>query len=112
MKKTIALVLTLGLAACGDDAKVSPVAAIPVSRAVAAPIEAPKPDPDQELAKRVSRAMEDGKLHGVDVVAAAGIVTLWGAIPSARERDRASEIARNVEGVSAVENRLQVVSGS
>ena len=117
MKKTLAFSLIfslpLGVAACGDNAKFAPV-----SETVAAPQVAViqpaaiKPDLDKELAKRVARAMEDARLHGIDAVAAAGIVTLWGTTVSAKERDRAAEIARNVEGVDAVENRIAVVSGS
>ena len=111
MKHAFAHVLILGLAACGDKpATVAAVAALP--KAVAAPVERAMPDADQELARRVRRAMEEAKLHGIDVVVSGGIATLWGTTASAREKSRAAEIARNVEGVEAVENRLEVVAGS
>src|SRR4051812_32940757 len=112
MKKTLAIAFTLGLAACGEDTRISAVAPTPVRAAVAAPIEPVKLDDNQVLAGRVIRAMEDGKLFGIDVVAETGIVTLWGSTASARERSRAAEIAKNVEGVRSVENRLVVVTGS
>jgi osmotically-inducible protein OsmY len=113
MKKTLVLSLLAGLAACGDQpATVAAVTDGTLPKALAAPIEVAKPDPDKDLAQRVSRAIEDAKLQGIDVVAAEGIVTLWGTTVNARERDRAAEVARNIEGVSAVENRLAVVTGS
>jgi osmotically-inducible protein OsmY len=110
MKKTLAFALVLALAGCGDNVPVAPVSAAPVARTES--VEAVKPDPDQELTQRVARAIEAAKLYGVDVVAASGIVTLWGTTVSARERDRAAEVARNVQGVEWVENRLEVVAGS
>ena len=113
MNKTLAFFLILGVAACGDNAKFAPVSETAAAPQVAVVQPDPaKPDPDKALARRVARAMEDAKLHGIDVVAAAGIVTLWGTAASAKERNRAAEIARNVEGVDAVENRLAVVTGS
>ena len=112
MKKSLVFALALGLVACGDKPSIAPVAQAAAPKPIAAPAQPVKPDPDRELAKRVARAMEDGKLYGIDAVAAGGIVTLWGTTPNKRERHRAEEIARNVEGVSAVENRLEVVAGS
>jgi osmotically-inducible protein OsmY len=100
MKHTLALALILGLAACGEDANLAP----------AAPIV--KSDPDTELAERVMRAIDQASLHGIEAVAAEGVVTLWGTTVDANERSRAGDIAARVEGVKAVENRLEVVSGS
>jgi hypothetical protein len=109
MKETLAVVMVVALAACGDKPKLAPVAQAAVPKAVAAPA---KTDPDQELASRVARAFEAAKLQGIDAVAAGGVVTLWGAVPSARERSRAAQVAARVEGVKAVDNRLEVVTGS
>jgi BON domain len=116
MKHALAFALVLGLAACGGDkAKLASAGdtAAPKAIAAAAPVAEPaKPDADKELAQRVARAIEGAKLHGVDVVAAGGVVTLWGAVPSAGQRDRAAQVAAKVEGVKAVENKLEVVTGS
>jgi osmotically-inducible protein OsmY len=110
MKKTVAFALMLGLAGCGDNMPVAPVSAAPIAKAQI--VEAVKADPDHELTERVARAIEAAKLQGIEAVAASGIVTLWGTTLSARERDRAAEVARNVQGVEWVENRLEVVAGS
>jgi osmotically-inducible protein OsmY len=40
-----------------------------------------------------------------------GVVTLKGPAPSAAARERATEIARNVKGVTSVNNQLSVQSG-
>jgi osmotically-inducible protein OsmY len=58
------------------------------------------------------RAIDEAKILGIDARAVDGVVTLWGATVSARERSRAGEIAARVEGVKALENRLEVVTGS
>jgi hypothetical protein len=117
MKQALAFTLALGLAACnGDKAKTAALGDSAAPKAVAmAPLLAAqpaKPDPDKELAQRVARAIEGAKLHGVDVVAAAGVVTLWGTAPSARARSRAAAVAGKVEGVKAIDNKLQIVAGS
>jgi BON domain len=117
MKETFAVALLLALAACGGDKPKLALAADSTTKTIAAapmPVaaEALKPDADKELAKRVARAIDGAKLHGVDVVAADGVVTLWGATPTARQRDRAGRVAAKVQGVQAVENKLEVVSGS
>jgi len=111
MKKTLALAFALGVAACGEEPSIAPAAQAAAPKALTVAAEE-KPDADGELAKRVGRALEDAKLHGVDIVAAKGIVTLWGTAVSPKEKARAAEIARHVEGVEAVENRLEVVAGS
>ena len=117
MKKTFAVALIFGLAACGGEKpKLAPAADAGEPKtavAVALPAPAPlKPDANKELAQRVSRAIEGAKLHGVDVVAVDGVVTLWGATPSAKARNRAAEVAAKVQGVRAVDNKLEVVVGS
>lgn len=44
----------------------------------------------------------------IDVDTDAGKVTLTGPAPNAQAKERAEQIARNVEGVSSVDNRLEV----
>jgi len=113
MKKAIAVAMILGLAACGGEKpKLAPLAELANVQVVAAPAEPAKPDPDKELGQRVARAMADAKLYGVDVAVAGGVVTLWGSTTTEKERGHAVEIAGKVEGVKAVENRLDIVNGS
>lgn len=128
MKTIFATALILTLAACGDSAPppqpAAPAAAPAPQAATAAPApqapetkapEAPKPDPNKELARRVKQALEgDGKIQGagIDVTAADGKVTLWGTTATAGERNRAGQLAAKVEGVSSVVNQLKVVKGS
>jgi hyperosmotically inducible periplasmic protein len=47
----------------------------------------------------------------IDVDTRDGVVTLSGPAPSATARERASEIARGVKGVSSVNNQLTIKSG-
>lgn len=47
----------------------------------------------------------------IDVDTRNGVVTLSGPAPSATARERASEIARSVKGVSSVNNQLTIKSG-
>lgn len=47
----------------------------------------------------------------IDVDTKDGVVTLSGPTPSATARERASEIARNVKGVTSVNNQLTVSAG-
>lgn len=77
--------------------------------------EAPKPDPNAELAARVKRALEgEAKIQAaaIDVTAADGKVTLWGTAPTDGERSRAAQVAGKVDGVKSVENKIAVVRGS
>jgi hyperosmotically inducible periplasmic protein len=48
----------------------------------------------------------------IDVEASAGIVTLRGTADTAANRDKAVQLASNVEGVKSVRNDLVVVKGS
>jgi hypothetical protein len=125
MKKALAVLLALGLAACGDEAppKPAPKAPEPVAKPAPPPpppppvakAEEPKPDPNKELAARVKRALEgEAKIQaaGIDVTAKDGRVTLWGTTTTAAERRRAENAAKKVEGVSAVDNQIKVVKGS
>jgi hypothetical protein len=129
MNRTLAfastLTLTLGLAACGDDPKPAAQApAAPQTATAPAPIteakapeapEAPKPDPNKELARKVKQALEgEAKIQAaaIDVTANSGRVTLWGTAATAAERNRAGQVAAKVDGVSAVDNQLKIVKGS
>ena len=121
MKRTLAALLVIGLAACGQEApkpaaKASPTPApatqpAPPPPAAKAP-EAEKADPNKELAARVKRAIEEGKLDGIDVTASEGKVTLWGTTQNAADRNRAATLAAKVDGVKSVDNNLKVVKGS
>src|SRR5882762_5999354 len=127
MKKLIAAVLFLGAAACGDSPAPKPAPA-PAPQAVPQAItpapapapqakapEAPKPDPNKELAARVKRALEgQAKIQAaaIDVTAADGKVTLWGTAATAAERRRAESVAAKVDGVRSVDNEIKVVKGS
>lgn len=52
------------------------------------------------------------KSTGIDVVTEKGVVTLFGTAVSNANRERATQLAANVEGVKAVENNLAIVQGS
>ena len=123
MKYILALVLALALAACGDSPPPKPAAKAPPPPppVAAAPKpepkpEPPKPDPNKELAALVKRTLEmpENKLPSgaIDVTAADGRVSLWGAVATAAQRSRAAQVASKVEGVKGVDNQLKVVKGS
>ncbi len=116
------------LAACGDKTAPQPAPkteAVPAPAPMAtaapapAPAAAPQPasvqlDPNAELAASVKSALEGHKLQaaGIDVSAADGKVTLWGTVATRGERERAAKLASGVQGVKAVDNKLQIVKGS
>ncbi len=118
MKKRLAAAAILALAACGKDeapkpAPVTPTPqVIPEAKPEAKAPEAPKADPDKELASRVKRALEAADLIGIDPSASSGKVTLFGTTPTDAERKRAAGIATKVEGVTSVDNQIKVVKGS
>src|SRR5882724_12432457 len=126
MTRHFLVLAALVVTACSEEpapkpaAKAPPPAATPPAAAPApAPItkapEAPKPDPNKELAERVKRALEgEAKIQaaGIDVTANDGTVTLWGTATTAAEKNRAAQAARKVDGVKAVENKIAVVKGS
>jgi outer membrane biosynthesis protein TonB len=125
MKKMMALALAAVLLACSEpppppkpvakapEPTPAPVAAAPKPEAKPEPA---KPDPNKELAARVKQALESpgSKLPSgaIDVSAADGKVTLWGAVASDAERRRAAQLAGKVDGVSSVDNQLKIVKGS
>ncbi len=122
----VTLGVTLGLAACGENAPppkpaAQPATTPPPQAAAPAPApeakapEAPKPDPNKELAQRVKRALEgDAKVQAaaIDVTAQGGRVSLWGTAATAGERNLAGQIAGKVDGVASVDNQIKVVKGS
>ena len=113
----LATSLTVALAACSDTSPpLTSATAAPKPAAEVKAVEAPKPDPDKQLAARVKKALEDQKPAilgaGIDVTAADGAITLWGTAASAEERARAGRVAVKVEGVKSLENKLEIVSGS
>jgi pyruvate/2-oxoglutarate dehydrogenase complex dihydrolipoamide acyltransferase (E2) component len=126
MTRLLATALILGpivyLSACGETppppkpAAPPPQAAAPAPKAPEAKApEAPKPDPNKELARKVKQALEgDGKIkaEAIDVTAKEGRVSLWGTAATGRERTRAGDIAKKVEGVASVDNQIKVVKGS
>jgi hypothetical protein len=125
MKTILAALAVLALAACGEEAPKpvavpatptpAPQAAPPAPAPVAKAPEAPKADPNKELALRVKRALEaDGKVQAeaIDVTASEGKVTLWGTAPTDGDRKRAAGIATKVDGVAGVDNQIKVVKGS
>lgn len=54
----------------------------------------------------------DVKAENIDVTSEQGVVTLSGAVPSDEVRQRAVTLARNADGVSTVNDRLQVQEDS
>ncbi len=123
MKKILALGLALVMLACSEpppppkpQAKAPEPIPVPVTPKPEVKPEPPKPDPNKELAAKVKQALEapDAKLPSgaIDVTAADGKVSLWGAVASAGQRSRAAQIATKVDGVKSVDNQLKVVKGS
>jgi len=122
MKHIVALGLAAALIACSESpkpaAKAPPPAAAPVAAAPQAQPqpEPPKPDPNKELAAKVKQALEapSAKLPSgaIDVTAAEGKVSLWGAVETDAQRQRAAQLAAKVDGVKGVDNQLKVVKGS
>ena len=126
MKKLIArgavAAAALVLVACSEPpppkpaAKAPPPAPVAVAPKPEVKPEPPKPDPNKELAAKVKQALEapDSKLPtgAIDVTAADGKVSLWGAVASASQRSRAAQIASKVDGVKGVDNQLKIVKGS
>lgn len=119
------------LAACGQDKPAptpppanteaaKPVASAPAAAPAPAPTPAPAPqaaapNPDKALAARIKEALEKAlgaAATRIDVTVKNGAVTLWGSVDDDGERTRMIELARKVPGVSSVQNKLQIVTGS
>ena len=122
MPRWLAAFVLLALAACSDPEPPAPSSPPPPAAAAPPPVEtksveaeAPKADPNAALAAAVKRALEgEGKVQAaaIDVTAADGTVTLWGTAASDDERARAAKVARSVQGVKSVANKIAVVRGS
>ena len=129
MKSLVLLAVSAAaLAACSEStpppapkaaAQVQPAAPkveAPAPTPVAAKVEPAKPDPNKELAARVKQALEsaESKLPSgaIDVTAADGKVSLWGAVGTEAQRRRAATVASRIDGVKSVDNQLKVVRGS
>jgi osmotically-inducible protein OsmY len=84
----------------------------PANAATPPQAKAPETDPNSVLASRVKQALEGMHIEGIEVVAADGAITLWGATASAAERKHAEAAAVKIEGVKSVDNKLIVVKGS
>jgi len=123
MKILLALGLALALIACSEPppppkkaAAAPPPPPVAVAPKPEPKPEPPKPDPNKELAAKVKQTLEapENKLPSgaIDVTAADGRVSLWGAVATAAQRTRAAQIASKVEGVKGVDNQLKVVKGS
>ena len=121
-KLPVAAVLALLVAACGEPPKPAPPPPPPQALTVPPPApvetkapEAPKPDPNKDLAERVKRALDgERRIQGaaIDVTAADGVVTLWGTQATDAARRLAVETAAKVAGVKSVTSKLVTVAGS
>jgi hyperosmotically inducible periplasmic protein len=119
---TLATALAVLLGACSEPTPPPKPVAQPVTppaqvQAPEAPkaAEAPKPDPNKDLAQRVKQAIDsDGKVQpgSIDVTAKDGRVSLWGTAATAGERNRAGQIAAKIDGVASVDNQIKIVKGS
>jgi osmotically-inducible protein OsmY len=113
---SIAVVGALALAACQPADPQSQLAQTDAKPAE--PMTGPRPLPGQQsvrptddaaIVARVSSALRsDAQLGGVeiDVQADRGVVTLTGAVPDPKKRERAVLIARSVMGVTEVQENF------
>ena len=123
MKALIAVAAALAVVACSEpppppkpQAQAPTPVPVPVAPKPEVKPEPPKPDPNKELAAKVKQALEapDSKLPSgaIDVTAADGKVSLWGAVATAGQCSRAAQLATKVDSVKSVDNQLKVVKGS
>jgi hyperosmotically inducible protein len=126
-----AVMAAAGLTGCDrapdDRTSSQPPPTGPVTKAPAAPTApgaapvAPAPDrsagraiDDAGITAKVKAALLAEKgVNGtsIDVDTSQGAVTLSGRVPDQSQVDRAVEVARNIEGVKAVNNNLSVGAG-
>lgn len=95
-----------------QDAKDATASAADSTKAMGA-ASADKVDDASITAKVNAELATDKDLSAIriDVDTKDGVVTLSGPAPTATARERASEIARNVKGVTSVNNQLTVKAG-
>jgi hyperosmotically inducible periplasmic protein len=109
-----ALIATLALAACGprdDNQTVGQKVDEAVAGAKAGAEEVKKATADVTITTKITAALAaDDKLKAtkIDVDTSNGRVVLTGSAPDAGSKDRATTLARAVEGVVDVDNRLSV----
>jgi len=119
-------ILAMSLSACGPTSPPQltaqpakpPAQPAPRQEAKATPPrnpEAPQASADAGLAARVKNALHSERMlraYGIDVDARDGEVTLFGSVESPMKIEMALTVARNVNGVKSVVNKLVVVAGS
>ena len=84
------------------------------SPAASQPVAAPTRGNDALIAAKVETGLAADRnttTLRIQVDSRGGVVTLRGPAPSAEARARAEEIARNVQGVTSVDNQLNVRAG-
>jgi hypothetical protein len=104
--------ITPGAKPAAPPAAAEAPAAAPVAEAKAP---GPAPDLNKPLVDRIRQALaRDREIEAddIDVSARDGVVSLWGTVSSAKERERAAEVAGAVGGVQRVENKLAIAKGS
>jgi hyperosmotically inducible protein len=114
MLRMLLALLLLSLTACTETPRGAQASVKPEPKAEPT-AQAPKLDPNEELAIRVRRALEAaGKIDvpAIDIRATDGVVLLYGTTGTKDERERAGRIAASVEGVKSVDNKLVIVRGS
>jgi hyperosmotically inducible periplasmic protein len=66
---------------------------------------------DQAVQARIQQRLLNKDLDGVTVEVENGVATLFGSVETLRQRDVAANIARDVEGVTSVQNDARVMWG-
>lgn len=62
-----------------------------------------------DVAKKVSEKLESEEgLAGVHAMAEEGTITLRGTVAKSADRERAEELASNIEGVDSVRNEIEI----
>lgn len=122
-----AVVLALGgLSGCNKDADNMKTPTNPDTTTTAPPVTAPAPAPGADAERSAGQTVDDAGVtakvkaallaeSGVDgmkinVDTFNGRVTLKGEVPNQGQIDRATQVAKGVEGVKEVDNRLTVSS--
>lgn len=119
MKYAVIVLSAAALAACDGLSvaqKKPDVRSVPVAaQKVDATAVDPRQEADKLLAARVKAALEQAEkalAENIDVVADAGVVTLWGTASAPAESARLGKVAIQVDGVKSVDNKIVVVKGS
>jgi len=86
-----------------------------IRTATSEPAPMPVVDPNAELASKVKTALRTApglEALAVDIVAADGVVTLFGTADTRDNIEKAGKVAADVPGVKSVQNKIVVVRGS